>query len=233
MATSRAATPIAQGRGYQSLIGAASLAVGPLVMAIGDLLHPKETADVSSQAAIIAAQATRWYTAHLLLFIGLVVFVPGLLTLTGLAAAVRPRAAYAARVLLVIGVAGLAAIFVAEMLAGRLGSLGAAATRGLLEAMFSGPIAGPVTPVLAAFFVGAWVAAVALIAGSRPLRWPAVVLLAGTLLILAEIVSSQVLLSQIGNLLVWGGSVSVAWLLVRGEVGAPAGARAGKALPAG
>jgi hypothetical protein len=60
-----------------------------------------------------------------------------------------------------------------------------------------------------------------------------VVLLAGTLLILAEILSSQVLLSQIGNFLVWGGSAAFAWLLVRGEAGAPAGARAGQALPAG
>jgi hypothetical protein len=84
-----------------------------------------------------------------------------------------------------------------------------------------------------AFFVGAVVFAVPLIAGSGPLRWPAVVLLAGTLLVLAEIISSQVLLSQIGNLLVWGGSAAFAWLLVRGEVGAPAGASAGEALPAG
>lgn len=42
-----------QGHGYQTLIGAASLAVGPLVMAVGDLLHPKETADISGQAAIV------------------------------------------------------------------------------------------------------------------------------------------------------------------------------------
>jgi hypothetical protein len=49
-----------------------------------------------------------------------------------------------------------------------------------------------------------------------PLRWPAVVLLMGIVLIVAEIASSQVLLSQIGNFLVWSGSVAFAWLLVRG-----------------
>jgi hypothetical protein len=233
MATSRAATATAQGRGYQTLIGAASLAVGPLVMAVGDLLHPKETSDIGGQASIIVEQATRWYLAHLLLFIGLVLFVPGLLTLAGLAAARRPRVGYAARVLVVIGLAGLSAVFVGEMLAGRLGSLGVAATEEFLETMFSGPIAGPMLLVGLAFFVGAAVFALPLIAGSGPLRWPAVVLLAGTLLVLAEIISSQVLLSQIGNLLVWGGSVAFAWLLVRGEVGAPAGAGADQALPAG
>ena len=48
-------------------------------------------------------------------------------------------------------------------------------------------------------------------------------ILAGVLLVLAEVVSSQVLLSQIGNFLIWSGSAVFAWLLVRGEVGAPAG----------
>ncbi len=220
-------------RGYQITIGAASLAVGPLIMAVGDLLHPKESSDLGRQAVIIAEQATRWYLAHLLLLIGLVVFVPGLLTLTGLAAARRPRVGYAARVFLVIGVAGSATIFAAEMLAGRFGSLGAVATREFLDTLFSGPIAGPMIPVGAALFVGAAVVAVPLIADSGPLRWPALVLLVGMLLVLAEIISSQVLLSQIGNFLIWIGSAAFAWLLVRSEVGAPAGASAGQAFPAG
>jgi hypothetical protein len=232
MATSRAGTAIARRGGYRTL-GVVSLAVGPLIMAIGDLVHPKEASDLGRQAAIIVEQASRWYLAHLLLFLGLVVFVPGLLTLADLATARRPRVGYAARVLVVVGVGGSAALFVAEMLAGRLGSLGAAATEEFLETMFSGPIAGPMLLVALALFVGAAVFAVPLIAGGGPLRWPAVVLLVGVLLVLAEIVSAQVLLSQIGNLLIWGGSAAFAWLLVRGEAGAPAAAGAGEALPAG
>ena len=85
------------------------------------------------------------------------------MTLAGLAAARRPRVGYAARVLVVIGW-GISATFVAEMLAGRLGSLGAAATEQFLAAMFSGPIAGPMVPVAAAFFVGSAVFAAPLIA---------------------------------------------------------------------
>jgi hypothetical protein len=72
---------------------------------------------------------------------------------------------------------------------------------------------------------------VSLIVDAGPLRWPAVVLLVGTLLILAEIMSSQVLLSQIGNLMVWGGSASFAWLLVHREVGAPAGGEHRRGAP--
>jgi hypothetical protein len=215
------------------VIGAASLAVGPLVMAAGDLLHPKESSDLGRQAAIIAAQATRWYLAHLLLLVGLVLFVPGLLALADLAAARRPRVGYAARVLVVVGVGGLSAVFVVEMLAGRVGSLGVAATEAFLETMFSGPIAGPMMLVALAFFLGTAVFAMPLIAGSGPLRWPAVAVLAGVLFVLAEVMSSQVLLSQIGNFLIWSGSAAFAWLLVRGEVGAPVGAGAGEALGAG
>jgi hypothetical protein len=35
------------------------------------------------------------------------------------------------------------------------------------------------------------------------------------------------------SFLIWSGSAAFAWLLVRGEVGAPAGARTGEALGAG
>lgn len=233
MVAARTAAATTQGRGYQALIGAASLAVGPLAMAIGDLMHPQETWDVSGQAAIVAEQATRWYLAHLLLLVGIVLFVPGMLTLSDLAAARKPRVGYAARVLILIGVAGSAAIFVTEMLVGRLASVGAAATEDLLEAMFSGPIAGPMMPVTLALFVGAALFAVPLIVDPGPLRWPAVVFLVGISLVLAEITSSQVLLSQIGNLLIWIGSVAFAWLVVRGEVGTPEGARTGQTFPAG
>ena len=230
-ATSRAATANAGGDRYQDLIGAASLTGGPLLMATGDLLHPKETADIAGQAAIVAEHATRWYVAHLLLLMGLLLFVPGLLTLTALATVRRPRVGYAARVLLVIGVAGLSATLVAEMLVGRLGSVEATTMEDLLDTMFSGPIAGLIIPAILAFFVGAALFAVPLIGDSGPLRWPAAVLLAGTLLILAEIISSQVLLSQIGNLLAWGGSTAFARLLIHGELGAPLAANAADALP--
>jgi hypothetical protein len=233
MATSHATTPTVQTAGYQTVIGAGSLVVGPLIMAVGDLLHPDETWDMLGQAVIVVEQATRWYLAHLLLLVGGVLFVPGLLTLTDLAAARRPRVGYIARILLVIGLAGMSAVFVAEMMVGRFGSLGVVVTEQFLGTMFSGPIAGVLMPVTLSFFLGAAMLAASLIAGSGPLRWPAAVLLAGTLLVLAEIISGQVLLSQIGNLLAWGASAAFALLLVRGEADAPAGTGAGEALRVG
>jgi hypothetical protein len=43
--------------------------------------------------------------------------------------------------------------------------------------------------------------------------------LIGVLLILAEILSAQVILSQIGNILAFCGSAAAAWLLLQGAGG--------------
>jgi hypothetical protein len=201
--------------GYQRLVGVASLSIAPLVMAVGDLLHPRESADVAEQAAIVLAHASRWYAAHLLLFIGLILFIPGVLELTKMAATRRPRVGYAARLLLLVGLAGFSAVFLSEMLAGRLGADGSAATEELLDAMFSGPIAALLVPLALAFFAGVGLLAVPLVRDGGEMRWPATALLVGFLFILAEIVSSQVLLSQIGNVVVWIGSFGFAARLVR------------------
>jgi hypothetical protein len=50
-------------RDYRTLIAAASLVAGPLLMAIGDLLHPEERMAPAEQIAILVDQASRWYTA--------------------------------------------------------------------------------------------------------------------------------------------------------------------------
>jgi hypothetical protein len=60
--------------------------VGPLLMSIGDLLHPEERMSPVEQIAIVVDHTSRWYTAHLLLFFGILLFIPGFLGLTGLTA---------------------------------------------------------------------------------------------------------------------------------------------------
>src|SRR6266508_3941205 len=106
-------------RRYETVVGAASLVLGPLLMSSGDIIHPKEKMDAGDQAAIIIEHASRWYAAHLLLFIGLLVLIPGILALTSLTADRRPAVAYAARVLILLGTAVFSAVVIAEMLIGR------------------------------------------------------------------------------------------------------------------
>jgi hypothetical protein len=208
-------------RDYRTLIAAASLIVGPLLMTIGDLFHPEERMDTAEQIAILVDHASRWYAAHLLLFIGILSSIPGLLALASLTEERKPAAGYAARILVLIGVAAFAAIFVGEMLIGRFVTDGAdsAAATDLLNSMSSGPIVAAVIPGALAFFVGTAVFAIPLVSAGGTLRWIAALYSIGALLILAEILSAQVTLSQIGNILIFCGGAATARLILQGETG--------------
>ena len=99
--------------GGNTRVAAISAVLGPLLMSVGDLIHPQESMDPAVQAAVIfehASHASRWYVAHLLLFFGILVVIPGVLAISALTAERRPRAGYAARILSLIGVASFAAI---------------------------------------------------------------------------------------------------------------------------
>ena len=208
-------------RDYRTLIAAASLIVGPLLMTIGDLFHPEERMDTAEQIAILVDHASRWYAAHLLLFIGILLSIPGLLALASLTAQRKPAAGYAARILVLIGAAAFAAIFVGEMLIGRFVTDGADTAAGtkLLDSMFSGPMVAAVMPAALAFFVGTAAFATPLVKAGGKLRWIAALYSIGALLILAEIISAQVVLSQTGNFLIFCGGAAAAWLILRGETG--------------
>jgi len=68
--------PVAAAQRAERITAALSLLIGPLLMSIGDLLHPEERMLPDDQIAIVAEHASRWYTAHLLLFIGMLLLVP-------------------------------------------------------------------------------------------------------------------------------------------------------------
>lgn len=206
-------------RSYRAAVAATSLVLGPLLMSTGDLIHPKEKAAAADQAAIIAEHASRWYAAHLLLFIGLLVFIPGILALTRLTAERSPVAGYTARILLLAGVGAFSAVFMAEMLIGRYISDGAdvSAATALLESFQSGWLLAAVMSGAVAWFGGVAVFAIPLVRDGGRSRWPGLVLVVGALLILAEIITSEVLLSQIGNVVILAASVAFAWHLVRNE----------------
>ena len=204
--------------GYR-LIVAASLIIGPLLMSTGDLIHPQEDANAADQVVLIAEHATRWYAAHLLLFAGILTLIPGTLWLSNLAAERRPPVGYAARVLVLIGVAAFSGVFVTEMLIGRYVSDGAevSAATDLLETFQSGWVLGAVMVGGVAFFAGVGAFAVPLVIDGGRLRWPALIFLVGSLLILAEIMTAEVMLSQAGNLLIFAASAIFAWRIVQSD----------------
>src|SRR5262245_60957306 len=196
----------------RTALAAVSIVLGPILMSVGDLMHPQESMDRATQAAVIlenAAHATRWYVSHLLLFFGFLILVPGILAISRLTAERSPRAGYAARVLSLIGVASFAAIVGGEMLIGRYVSDGAdiAAATKLLATFQSGPVLGALMLGGIGLFLGVAAMAAPLIGAGGPLRWPALAYVAGAVLVAGEIVTAQVLLSQIGNLTFLGGGI--------------------------
>ena len=202
---------------YRTTIGVVSLIVGPLLMSVGDLFHPKESWDMAAQIAIVADAPTRWYAAHLLLFVGLLLFIPGILSFTDIAASRRPRAGYASRVLMIAAVGALSAVFVFEMVLGRFIIEGAdqRSAVALLQTFQALTIFGVLGPGLLAFFVGTGLAVSALATPAGPFRLPAFGFALGALFILGEIILAIVLLSQIGNILMLFAGIALARVLLR------------------
>lgn len=198
----------------RATLATASLVAGPLLMSIGDLIHPSESNDPADQAAVLVDGASRWYGAHLLLFVGAAVFVPGVLALSRLAERRRANGD-AVRVLLLIGLSAFAAIFAGEMLVGRYASdaASASATAELLRTLQSGPVLGVLGVFGSAFFVGVAVFAIPFIREGGPWRAPSLLFALGALLVLVEIISAQVVFSQVGNVMMAVASWTVAWRL--------------------
>jgi hypothetical protein len=205
--------------GYRTVIGATSLIVGPALMSVGDLFHPAETHVAADQVAIVAQSASRWYTAHLLLFVGMLLLIPGFLVLTKVAGDRRPGAGYAARLLLLASVGAFSGVFVFEMLLGHFISAGAdlAAAVVLLETFQSAEVFGALVPGLLVFFVGTALAVMSLASAADPFRWPALGFAFGASLILGEIILAEVLLSQIGNIVILVAGIAFARVLLRGR----------------
>lgn len=208
----------------RAAIEAASLIVGPALMSAGDLVHPAENWAPATQVAILAESASRWYAAHLLLFVGLILFIPGILWMTEAAASRRPAAGYAARLLMIASVGALSAVFVFEMVLGQFvsGRSDQTAAVALLETFQAGAVFGALLPGLLAFFIGTGLLVFSVASKADPLRGPAIVLALGAILIFGEIALAEVLLSQIGNILILVAGIGFARLLLQGRGVAPA-----------
>jgi hypothetical protein len=202
---------------YRTLIGATSLIVGPALMSVGDLFHPAESWAAAAQVAILAETASRWYVAHLLLFAGMLLFIPGILALTTVVGTRRPVAGYVARLLMLASVGALSAVFVFEMVLGRFISAGAgpAAAVALLETFQSAAVFAALMPGLLAFFIGTAFAVVPLASAAGPFRLPALGFALGAILIMGEIILAKVLLSQIGNIIMLVAGTGFARSLLR------------------
>ena len=147
---------------------------------------------------------------------------PRIAALTSVVASRRPRAGYAARILMFASVGALSGVFVSEMLLGRFIAAGAnqEAAITLFNVFQSPAVFAALVPGLLAFFVGTALAVFALASSAGPFRWPALALGLGATLIMGEIILAQVRLSQIGNIIILIAGIGFARLLLRTPEGA-------------
>jgi hypothetical protein len=62
-------------------LGGVTLVAGPALLVAGALTHPREVSDAGEQLGIVAAGLNRWYLAHLLYVVAMVVLIPAVLAL--------------------------------------------------------------------------------------------------------------------------------------------------------
>lgn len=195
------------------------------MLSTGDAFHPAESLDPALQVAIISENTSRWYGSHLMIFLGLLAFFPGMIAVSELVSEKRPALGYFARNLMLIGAGAFSAIFVFEMLIGRYvaeGATGENATE-LLETFASPWMLGILLPIgVIALFGGVWLMTLTFIVSEPQYRWPASLLGIGVLLILVEILSARVIFSQAGNIALLIGGIGFAIKILRRSRSSPA-----------
>ena len=114
----------------------------------------------------------------------------------------------------------LSSVFTFEMLLGRVIAEGGdpATAVALLQTFQSTEVFLAILPGLLTFFVGTSCFVVSLSARADPFRWPALGFAVGAALILGEIILAEVLLSQVGNIVILMAGTSFAWLLLQRDV---------------
>jgi len=211
---------------FSTAIGVTSLIVAPALMSIGDLMHPAESWDAAKQVAIVAAAPDRWYLAHLLLLVGTLLLVPGILLLTRAVALRHSALGYASQVLFLISVGALSAAITHEMELGPFAKAAGEQASVTLFESFNAHALPVLLPGLLSFFAATALMVAPLVSAAGPLRWPALVFGLGALLIFGEIALAQVILSQIGNVLMFVAGVGFARALRSVEIAFTAAATA-------
>lgn len=94
------------------------LIAAPLVLLVGQLIHPVDKTDAADELAVVARNLDRWYAAHLILLVSLVLMIPAVLGLAHLIHERRSTLAYTGGALSLIGVVAVAAVVGADGIAG-------------------------------------------------------------------------------------------------------------------
>lgn len=95
---------------FRRQIGGAAMIVAPLVIVLAELLHGRFETSAAEQIAVVTDNTGRWYAAHILVLVGLVLTVPAFLGLARLLERSRPVIANVSRLAFVPGLVALTSL---------------------------------------------------------------------------------------------------------------------------
>lgn len=99
---------------HRRALTSACAVLGPGLITAGVLLHPAEADDPARQLEIIARHSGAWATAHLLIWLGALLLIPGVLGIMAILDRRRPALATAGGLLAVVGCVSLASLTAVE-----------------------------------------------------------------------------------------------------------------------
>ena len=104
------------------------LIAAPAVLIVGEAIHPDEQSDAAEMMATIAGGLDRWYAAHVIVLVGMLLAVAAVLGLAHMLHDRRPMLAFVGGGLAIAGILFVSAIIGADGFAGYFVAREAAAT---------------------------------------------------------------------------------------------------------
>ena len=102
----------------RKMLAGMCMIVAPLLLLVGEVLHPERKTDVGDQLAVVAAHQDAWYAAHLIELIAIVLFLPVILGLMHMMREREPRLSLVGGGLALVGLMATTALVAIEGLVG-------------------------------------------------------------------------------------------------------------------
>ena len=167
-------------------ITGACLIAAPLVLLIGEIIHPVDKSDAADEVALVADNLGRWYAAHLIILVALALLIPAVLGLAHLIHERRPALAYTGGGLSLIGIIAVAAVVGADGIAGYFvadASADSAVSVAVFDGLMDGARMMPLYLATLLLGIGLVVTAVGLYRSRVVAPWSAIVIGLGAILV--------------------------------------------------
>jgi hypothetical protein len=100
---------------FSRRVAGGGMILGPIVIVLAEVLHARLQTDPAGQFAAVADNTGRWYAAHALILLALVLLVPAFVGVVDLARRSRPLLAHVALLVFIPGLIALTAVVGMEL----------------------------------------------------------------------------------------------------------------------